>query len=929
MALGNGTSHAAYTADAQQQINAVNDLKRVYSELAKQQEQEYERVAASQRDVNKGLADGKSEGNSLGSVLGKLKGQFAVLAGAAAAAAAAVKFVGDETARLDGIAKSAQKSGLGFEAYQRLSHVATLSGTSIEAVGKASLKLNVNLRDIAEGGGKQAARALGELGLEADALAGLSETEQFAAIAGQLSQVADESTKSALAFEIFGKSGTELVPMLNAGADGVRDMSDAVGRVFTREELAKAEAYQDALADLEKTANDAKGQLAVALAPALQEVAEKLTAAGAEAQKYLPALIRYLDGVIAGLEPIARYVGFFAEQVAVVGRVVEIVGDGVGGLVDQGRELIAESPIGEWASEASSEIDRLSAGAVADLTAKIEEHLPFATDVARTWDDITRAITGASAAASEMSAIAKAQQKIVGWIGLAKDTGDDLAEAREREVEALARGVTQAEFAVDLAEAQKQPAAELERLYREQHFARVQLLSATGDLAALEQEMAAEEIRRAAAGARRRGGGRGPSDADRMRAEGEAQLQQWEQRLRLAELEAEISGEAASQAVYLGRVRHGLAVQELELDRQVLEVTRAKNSVERQQNETKIAAINASIQELELEQQLAEQAMARAEAQEWRNEWAASVQAEAASLGHVVELEDYRLEQRARQLEQEGQLAEVYAIRVQQAQLRADQTQRELELRQQLILAEQPETEAERIRQAMDLEQVAHEQRMAIAQRDSERRRLTDAESKRLFEAEKARKQAGFKQAVQIAEQVAQVAQAGGELATFIANQTIKDEEKRQKVILRVQGGIAMALGAVEVAKAVSSFAALNIPQGLAHSAAAAIAFAKGGMMLAGQVPGAGGAGGGASAAPSAPREARSRDTSDSGITVPGSVPAADRGPQRLGGADPKAAGQGGTTININGDVAGSIDDAFAERLGRAIRDSRHGTEAA
>jgi pyruvate/2-oxoacid:ferredoxin oxidoreductase alpha subunit len=141
-----------------------------------------------------------------------------------------------------------------------------------------------------------------------------------------------------------------------------------------------------------------------------------------------------------------------------------------------------------------------------------------------------------------------------------------------------------------------------------------------------------------------------------FKADGEAMLQQWNEQLRLAELTAELSGEAANEALYLGRVSTQLAIQELELSKQVLETTKAKNSVERQRNETAIASADASIRVLELEQKIAEQRQAQAEAQAWRDEWVASVHSEAQGLAQVVELEDYRLEQRAQQLESENQV---------------------------------------------------------------------------------------------------------------------------------------------------------------------------------------------------------------------------------------------------------------------------------
>jgi hypothetical protein len=87
----------------------------------------------------------------------------------------------------------------------------------------------------------------------------------------------------------------------------------------------------------------------------------------------------------------------------------------------------------------------------------------------------------------------------------------------------------------------------------------------------------------------------------------------------------------------------------------------------------------------------------------------------------------------------------------------------------------------------------------------------------------------------------------GAALFSAIADQTIKDEAKREKAALRARGVEAVARGALETVEAVASFASLNIVQGVLHTAAAATAFATGIPMIAGKVPdkGAGSASGG------------------------------------------------------------------------------------
>ncbi len=48
----------------------------------------------------------------------------------------------------------------------------------------------------------------------------------FADLADRFSRMEDGSTKTALAIQIFGESGADLIPLLNAGADGLARMAD-------------------------------------------------------------------------------------------------------------------------------------------------------------------------------------------------------------------------------------------------------------------------------------------------------------------------------------------------------------------------------------------------------------------------------------------------------------------------------------------------------------------------------------------------------------------------------------------------------------------------------------------------------------------------------------------------------------------------------
>ncbi|MCJ7543367.1 MAG: hypothetical protein MUP47_02185, partial [Phycisphaerae bacterium] len=114
-----------------------------------------------------------------------------------------------------------QRTGLSVEALSALSYAAEQSGADIESLEKGIRKMQRTITDAA-GGSKSAADALGSLGLTVKDLAGLAPEKQFRLLADRLDKVADATAKAALAMEIFGRSGTALLPMLRGGAAGLQ-----------------------------------------------------------------------------------------------------------------------------------------------------------------------------------------------------------------------------------------------------------------------------------------------------------------------------------------------------------------------------------------------------------------------------------------------------------------------------------------------------------------------------------------------------------------------------------------------------------------------------------------------------------------------------------------------------------------------------------
>ena len=92
-------------------------------------------------------------------------------------------------------------------------------------------------------------------------------------LADALAGVEDASTRAALAQRIFGRSGTELLPLFTAGAEGLEAMRQKardLGIVMSTEDAAAAAEFKDSL-------NELKGAFAGLLMPVLPAIIKRLT----------------------------------------------------------------------------------------------------------------------------------------------------------------------------------------------------------------------------------------------------------------------------------------------------------------------------------------------------------------------------------------------------------------------------------------------------------------------------------------------------------------------------------------------------------------------------------------------------------------------------------------------------------------------------
>lgn len=172
---------------------------------------------------------------------------------------------------MDDAYKSAQKIGTSVENFSALSYAAGQSGVPVETLEKSLLKLSRTMDDARTGTGK-AAETFARLQIDPKQFA--DPADALLVIAERFQQLPDGATKAALAQELFGRTGAELIPLLNQGAAGIRELTTEakeLGRVFETEAAAAAEQFND---NLDKLKTAGEGLVVNALTPMLPGLTE-------------------------------------------------------------------------------------------------------------------------------------------------------------------------------------------------------------------------------------------------------------------------------------------------------------------------------------------------------------------------------------------------------------------------------------------------------------------------------------------------------------------------------------------------------------------------------------------------------------------------------------------------------------------------------
>ncbi len=188
-------------------------------------------------------------------------------------------------------AKTARSVGMDAEEFQKLSYAAKYAGVDQQKLSASMVRLNKNIV-AAAGGSKAAQQTFKDLGINLKDSAGnlRAPNEILADIADVFSSTEDGAGKTALAYELLGRSGADMISLLNGGSAGLKTMgaeAERMGLVISND---AAHASEDFCDNLDRVTDSIRGvvfQMGAAMMPAINNTAIKIKEAITKVTEWL------------------------------------------------------------------------------------------------------------------------------------------------------------------------------------------------------------------------------------------------------------------------------------------------------------------------------------------------------------------------------------------------------------------------------------------------------------------------------------------------------------------------------------------------------------------------------------------------------------------------------------------------------------------
>ena len=257
--------------------------------------------------------------------------------GSALAGAFAIKSIVSWTSAamqaVDEMAKLAHAIGVTVADVQLFSHAANIAGIETTKAQKALRDMVRRVGEAAMGTG-EASDGLKALGLSASKLSKQNAPEMFAHIAETIGQIPDVAERASIAYKIFGRSGVELLNVMDMGADGMANMRremEELGVLLTDLEAKQIEDANDAMTELGLVLDSIAHKFSVGLAPGIRDVSDAMKDSASGASSWAEEMGKALGitgAFVAGKGPsggdVASVAGTVLKHASVPGAIYKL-----------------------------------------------------------------------------------------------------------------------------------------------------------------------------------------------------------------------------------------------------------------------------------------------------------------------------------------------------------------------------------------------------------------------------------------------------------------------------------------------------------------------------------------------------------------------------------------------------------------------------
>lgn len=234
----------------------------------------------------------------------------AIAAGAAAAGAGVMKLATNSAAAADEVDKMSQKIGLSKEGYQEWSYVLGQNGMDISSL-QMGMKTLVTQMDGVVSGSKSSIEMFDKLGLSVtDSTGALKDQETMMnEVMVALADMPNGTEKARLATELFGKAGSELMPMLNQGSGAMLELTQRahdLGLIMSDEAVNAGVVLGDTMDDVKKSLGMVATELGVQLMPLVQMALEWVIEHMPEIKEFVSETMTTIGALIKAITPIVE-----------------------------------------------------------------------------------------------------------------------------------------------------------------------------------------------------------------------------------------------------------------------------------------------------------------------------------------------------------------------------------------------------------------------------------------------------------------------------------------------------------------------------------------------------------------------------------------------------------------------------------------------